>query len=137
MAKTMNEPSEIETKIRTRYSSTRFGLPDDMPITVLHIGADRTVVASGKGIGPDAIVALEIGSQKTSTDFFKHNPPTPAELENAIMFVEDELARTRASIAEGSTLFTTDAAVHEIALIAGVSDQSVLILPVETMERTF
>lgn len=134
----MNRPQDpIGATIRSDYSLIRMGLPEGSPITLLHIGSGQTLVASGKGREPEAVIALAIGAQKTSDDFFRHNPPTPLELENAIMTVEDELARARAIIVEGSTLFTRDAALREIALIAGLPDQPVLTLSLETMERTF
>ena len=133
----MNDRSGFESTIRMDYSSVRSGLSDDRPITVFHIGTEQTFVASGKGREPETIMALAIGALKTSTDFFKHNPPSPLELENAIMTVEDEIARARAIVDDGSTLFTRDVEIREITRIAGLPDQPELTLLVETMERTF
>ena len=53
------------------------------------------------------------------------------------MSVEDEVARVRAIIVDDSRLFTRDAGIREIALIAGLLDQSALTLSLETMEKTF
>ena len=128
---------DIETEICLMYSGIRPDFPSGVPITVLHIGEEQTAVASGSSIETAAILTLEIGSRKTAVDHFKHDPPTALELENAIQTVEDELARARIMIAPGSTLFTTDAAIHEIALIAGVSDRPNLVLDLDAMERTF
>ena len=144
----MNRPRGIESSdtgfvdlaaaaIRADYSLVRTGLLKGSPVTVLHVGDRQTLVASGNAGEPDAVIILAIGTQKTSADFFRHNPPTPLELENAIMTVEDEVARARAIIVDGSILFTRDAALREIALIAGLPDQPALSLPLETMERTF
>jgi exopolyphosphatase/pppGpp-phosphohydrolase len=126
-----------EATIRSDYSLIRAGLPEGSPITVLHVGDRQTWVASGNVSEPEAIIALAIGAQKTSDDFFRHNPPTPQELENAIMTVEDEVAPARAIIVDGTRLFTRDTALREIALIAGLTDQPTLTLSLETMERTF
>jgi len=133
----MNDRSASETSIRADYASVRAELADESPVTVLHVGAGQTLVASGKGREPDAVLALAIGAQKTSDDFFRHNPPTPLELENAIMTVEDEVARARAIIVDDSRLFTCDTEIREIALIAGLPDQPALTLSLEVMEKTF
>jgi exopolyphosphatase/pppGpp-phosphohydrolase len=128
---------DIETEIRLRYAALRTGVTDDTPITVLHIGAEQTVVASGSGAEPEAILTLAIGARKTAADYFKHDPPSPRELENAILTVEDEVIRARTMNAGGATLCTTDAAIREIALIGGVPDRPELIFGRDAMERTF
>ena len=83
------------------------------------------------------MLVLSIGSKRTAADFFKHTPPTFAELENAVMMVGDEVSRSRRVTATASTLFTADAAIREIALIAGVSRNSELILSLDAVELTF
>jgi exopolyphosphatase/pppGpp-phosphohydrolase len=137
MVETMNNRSAGEIDIRADYAFVRSSLPDGIIITVLHIGAGETLVASGKGRQADAIMALAIGAERTSTEFFRHDPPTPLELENAIMTVEDEIARTRKVIVDGSRLLTRDSALREIALIASLPDQPVLSLSIELVEKTF
>ena len=137
MVETMNDQSAGETDIRADYAFARSSLPDDRPITVLHIGAGETLVASGKGHQAEATIALAIGAERTSTEFFRHNPPTPPELENAIMLVEDEIARARTAIGDGSSLLTRDPVLREIALIAGLRNQPALTLPLELVEKTF
>ncbi|CAG9933314.1 protein of unknown function [Candidatus Nitrotoga arctica] len=77
-----------------------------------------------------------MGSVKTARHF-KHNPPTEAEMENAIMLVEDQLFRIRHSIVNGSTLSTTDVSVRTIARIAGVPDQPNVTLSRDLVEQTF
>jgi exopolyphosphatase/pppGpp-phosphohydrolase len=129
--------SDIESEIRSRYAATRAGVPDGLPITVIHIGAAQTAVASGAGTEPATIMMLAIGSQKTSSEYFKHNPPTAGELENAIMVVEDEVTRARTMTACDSTLFTFDAAILEVALNSGVSNSLNLIVTRDAIERTF
>ena len=127
---------DIETAIRLRYSAIRSDLSNGLPIIVLHIGEEQTAVASGSSIEP-ATLALAIGSRKTATDHFKHEPPTPLEIENAIVRVEDEVARARAMVADGSKLFTTDVAIREIACLAGVAGNAEQTLSLDAMERTF
>jgi exopolyphosphatase/pppGpp-phosphohydrolase len=127
----------MENEIRLRYGATRLGILGGTSITVLHIGEEQTAVATGTTTEPDAVLLLSIGSKRTAADFFKHTPPTPGELENAIMVVEDEVTRLRAITKADSTLFTSDAAIREIAIISGVPDRSELILTIEAMERSF
>ena len=129
---------DSESEIRTRYSAARTRIPTmGVRATVLHIGAERTAVATGCQSQPEATLVLGIGSSKTARDYFKHRPPTPVELENAIVGVEDEVARARTMTAKRSTLLTTDVAMREIALIAGVPDGAEMPLALDAMERIF
>lgn len=127
----------MENDIRLRYGRARTGVPDGTALTVLHIGEEQTAIATGTTIEPDVVLVLAIGSRRTAADFFKHTPPMPGELENAIMVVEDEVTRLRQITATASRLVTSDAAIREIALVAGVPGQSELILTLDAVERTF
>jgi hypothetical protein len=60
---------------------------------LLHIGSEETqVTIDGK------THRLTLGSQLTSLGYFRHQPPTPAEMENAIMVVEDEVTGRRGRV---------------------------------------
>jgi exopolyphosphatase/pppGpp-phosphohydrolase len=85
----------METVIHHPYRTIRQGLPEGTPVTVLHIGEMETAVAIGTGAEPEKVLMLAIGSRKTAAEFFLHTPPTPGEIENAIMQVEDEITRAR------------------------------------------
>lgn len=111
-------------------------LGDSGSATMLQIGEEQTVVTSRSGIESAPPITLPMGSVKTA-QYFNHNPPTEAEMENAIMLVEDELFRIRHSIVKGSTLSTTDVSVRTIAKIAGVSDQPNLTLTRDLVEQTY
>lgn len=117
------------------FDATR--MSEQRPLTQLHIGDRQTVVTSARGDQAATTIALAIGSELTSAEYFRHQPPTPLELENAIMAVEDEIARARAIIISGSTLLTRDPALRDIALIAGLAEQPVLTLSIEQVEKTF
>jgi hypothetical protein len=129
--------SESETEIRRYYSVIRAHVADGRTATLLHIDAEQTMVACGSGSEPETILSLPIGVRKTAAEYFKHRSPTPGELENAILTVEEEVVRARTLIKEDSVLLTTDAAIHEIALLAGVPDRPELILDLEAMEQVF
>ncbi len=119
------------------YSSVRRSQPDGTPISVLQIGSKQTRLVFGKNMMAEATISLDIGSQKTATDYFKPTPPTPGEMENAIMSVEDEIAQAPASLLSGSRLFTNDVAIREIAQMAGLVDQPVMQLGIAEVESTF
>lgn len=125
--------ADMEAGIQQRYRASRLGLPAGTPITLLHIGAQHTAVATGAGTEPEKILLLAIGSQKTAAEFFRHTPPTPGEIESAIQQVEDEITRAREMVAGYPMLLTPDETIHEIARIAG-SHASV---PVDAVEQVF
>ncbi|MFM9899848.1 MAG: hypothetical protein ACKVOT_02440 [Polaromonas sp.] len=100
---------------------------------LLHIGNDATGVAAGTGAEPDAVLVLQLGAKRTATDFFKHQPPSPLEIETAIMAVEDEVMRARAAVLGGPTLYATDDRVADMAVLLG----SPAALTLEQVERPF
>ena len=123
--------------IQKQYQTARRHAAKDAPITVLHIGEDQTLVAFGHAQELDTTLVLNIGSNRTAQDFFKHTPPTPYEMEVAIMTVEDEVTRALKVITSASALFTTDAGIRELAVVAGISDETQSFFSVEAVERTF
>jgi exopolyphosphatase/pppGpp-phosphohydrolase len=135
----------MDHEIRRQYGVLRQAYPPGEPITVLHIGTDQTALATGTGEKADAVMLLAIGSRRTATDFFKHAPPLPNELETAIMVVEDEVTRARKMVAGHAMLLTADADIRDIARIARVSagdDDGMVVtnlpaLPIEAVERVF
>jgi exopolyphosphatase/pppGpp-phosphohydrolase len=127
----------MENGIQVQYKSARLGVSRGMPISLLQIGDEQTTVAFGTDEEPEALLELSIGSNRTAVDFFKHIPPTLGEMETAIMVVEDEVIRAGKLLTGHSMLFTKDASIRELALIAGVSDQSEMVLSLEAVEQTF
>lgn len=127
----------LESELRRRYSAVRYDVPKGAPVTLLHIGTEQTVLVTGSNLEPEALLTLGIGSRRTANEYFKHVPPTPAEMENAIAAVENEVVRARAGLVDGSALVTTDATIREIALLSGVAAGAELGLGLEAMERTF
>lgn len=87
----------------------------DTSLAVLHISSDYTLLMVGAQIGmPDYCWQFAIGKQRTAVDFFKHNPPTAGEMENAIMTVEDEIMQVRKFMPAGAILLSSDAGIKEI-----------------------
>ncbi|TKY82952.1 hypothetical protein R0L47_03955 [Pectobacterium polonicum] len=129
---------ENEVNLQHRYALARQRVAPDIPVTVLCIGEQQTTVICGTASQPSAILPLTIGFDKTAATFFKHLPPTPDEMELAIMAVEDEVTRIRHDIPAGSVLFSFDPALVTVAQISGAEEEEVgWRLPQDDMERTF
>jgi exopolyphosphatase/pppGpp-phosphohydrolase len=129
--------SSFHTLITAQYGAARAQLATDDVLVLLHIGPEQTAIAVGHGATPDATLTLAIGAQKTARESFKHKPPSPLELENAIVTVEDEVTRARSLVPAGARLVTTDTAISEIAILSGMASSAVVRLPLDAMERTF
>jgi len=127
----------IESEIQNRYSVVRSALPNACQLAVLHIGPEQTAMAFGDHHEAAQIALLAIGWQSIASDYFKHAPATALELENAIVTVEDEIARARSMLHGNWQLHTTDAALREIAVLSGVTESSPMVLSIEAMEQTF
>ena len=104
---------------------------------LLHIGPEQTDITVRTAGREDLHLPLTLGSQLTSLAYFRHTPPTPAELENAIMVVEDELMRVRHDIPSGARVSSSDNDIRAIARLAGVAENEQMPLSVEAVERTF
>lgn len=131
------DKSSFEAEITLRYAAVRDVIADKGRIAVLHIGHEQTDVAVGDGLDSLSTLTLAIGSHRTAREHFKHASPSPLELENAIVTVEDEVTRARVLWMTECTLYTTDTAIGEIATISGVAESARMQLPIEAMERTF
>ena len=105
----------------------------DISTATLHIGEQRTVVSTERGDGSLDETILEIGSRKIAAEHFLHHPPTSAEIENAIVAIEDEIARVRPA----SALRTLDASIRRIAGMAGLPDTPEPVLSRDAVERLF
>lgn len=134
---TMNTKDEsATTEIKGLFAALRSDFPELEAITVLHIGAEQTLVASASSDSP-AILAIAIGSSAGGAAHMLHTPPTAAEVEEAIQIVEDALFPVRAMLAQASTLLTNDPGIAEIADLAGLAEAPRRVLSREAVERLF
>jgi len=131
------ECGEMQTEVIRQYRAARQGFSAGTPIAVLHIGEQETVIATGAGNEPDSVLTLAIGLHRTAAEFFIHTPPSPAEIENAIMQVEDEITRAREMIAGYPTLVTSDPYIREIVHIASGHAGSAMQLTIDAVEQVF
>lgn len=124
-----------EDEIRNRYRMihTRLGLQSGC--AVLHIGKEWTGLASGAG--PDEAIIAHVGSCSTADRYFRHQPPSPGELEQAIRGVEDELMRAVRGSPAAWPLLTMDGGIRQIAHVAGLPAGHSLDLSRQAVEVTF
>jgi exopolyphosphatase/pppGpp-phosphohydrolase len=100
-----------------------------MQPTRLNLGERHTTLARGA----DASITLDIGPQGVADEFFRHEPPTPNELELAIDAVEDEVMRARSFAADGGELVTADTTLRLFA----VGEAGGPTLKIDAVERLF
>ena len=110
----------------------------------LHLGAEQVSWAAGTGT-PDPTVRLRLplGGARTARQFFRGAIPAPLELENAIAAVEDEVhiahRQLQGLLPQGQVWapWSTDAALHGLATLAGVPPGPQRVLTLDAMERLF
>ncbi|ATA23455.1 hypothetical protein BIY26_12160 [Brenneria goodwinii] len=128
----------VDSNVRQQYEQARRRVAAAAPVTLLSIDEQQTTVACGTGPQPESILHLRLGFKKTAQAFFKHLPPTPDEMELAIMTVEDDVMAIRHDLPVGSSLFCFDPELAVIARLSGAKeDADGWLLPLESMEQTF
>lgn len=95
---------------------------------MLRIEADKTTLGAA---------TLLVGWRTISRDYFRNDPPSPLDLENAIAAIEDEIDRTHKTVARGPAVVTTYETIRDIALAAGIPAGPQLVLPIDAVERTY
>ena len=131
------ELSDAERAVREHYATIHRMAADEGLLAVLHIGEEHTGLAVGQGAEMQATLNLDIGSRGTARAFFRHTPPSPLELENAIATVEDEVTRARTLVERHPRLYTRDTSILAIAALSGVTESNRMELYLEAMERSF
>lgn len=107
------------------------------PCAVLHIGAEQTTLTLATGPAPATTLVLAVGSEHTARAHFRHHPPSPLEVENAIAAVEDVVMPALRQLPAGLALSTSDVAVRTIARLAGVPDGPRMQVSIEAVEDCF
>lgn len=127
-----------ESEARLNYSAiARAKQPKGHRVTLLRIGAEHAQVFAGDGIEPETTLSLQIGARRIARDCLRHTPPTETDLEAAIAAIEDELATAWPLLQQPSILYTTNAAIGEIALLAGAGSGAEIVLARDAVEQTF
>lgn len=107
------------------------------PAVLLRVGNDTTLVWAGQDPQPSVLLSLAVGARHSGTGGFRHDPPTPGEMELAIMTVEDAVMPIARLLPAGATLYTADAGIRQIAHIAGLADAAQLRLPLNDVECVY
>lgn len=104
-------------------------------VTLLQLGAQRSRVVFGDDRTPARVLPWPVGVQGVAEAFFRHDPPRPIELEEAIATVEDTLMRLVPQLPIGSRLcVVADPTLQHIAELAGAPGPW---LSLEAVERLF
>ena len=110
----------------------------------LHLGPHQVLWAAGADTPmPSVRLSLPLGGERTARQFFRYAVPTPLELENAIAVVEDEVHvghQQLQGLLPGGQVWapwSADAALHDLATLAGVPPGAQRVLTLEAMERLF
>ena len=110
----------------------------------LHLGAEHLTWAAGTSAPEHAVrLCLPLGGAHTARRFFRGAIPTPLELENAIAAVEDEVhiahRQLQGLLPPGQVWapWSADAALHDLATLAGVPTGPHRVLTLDAMERLF
>jgi hypothetical protein len=106
------------------------------PRFLLRIGVTQTTFVPGAA-APGTDIVLNLGTQTLAEHHFHHSPPTPLELENAIVEIEDEIARLRVRFPSDAWLCSTDPMLRTIACLAGLPGSGNASLAQDSMERVF
>ena len=130
------EPGPTEA-LHQSYAAARLYKGVQGCIVILHIGTEQSGVAVGLGPVADLVKLLPMGSECTAREYFKTTPPTPLAVEHAIQLVEDVVMPLRSVIPSEARLFSADAALREIALLAGAGSEEPSRLKLDAMERLF
>ncbi len=99
------------------YRGAISGVPDIERATVVDIGGGSTEITVGDKGRVLNTISLDIGSVRLTERFFKHDPPTHSELEAAITWVEDELAKPKGFGFAGTTLVGTAGTATSLAIL--------------------
>lgn len=125
-------PAELRSDfVAAARAAAKLDQPPAALTTLLHIGEEHLAVLSGRGDEPETVHELDLGAARVARAFFRHDPPTPPEIERAIDFVEDELMRL-GKPAEGATpLWSASTLLQPWAAVSGPA------VPTETVEQWF
>ena len=100
------------------YRGAISGIPDLDKATIIDIGGGSTEITVGNKREIFDSISLDVGSVRLTERFFKHDPPSPLESENAIAFTKDEIAKAARFDFKGSTLVGVAGTATSLAVLA-------------------
>jgi exopolyphosphatase/guanosine-5'-triphosphate,3'-diphosphate pyrophosphatase len=99
------------------YRGALSGLPGVRSAVVLDIGGGSTEISAGDAFHVRQKWSLDIGSVRLTERFFRHDPPAPEELGNAIRWVRGELGGLTAFAGAGHTLIGVAGTATTLAVL--------------------
>lgn len=124
-------PARSTAQLERDFALARARASAGQRTTLLHVGAQHTVMLSGSAERPGPAFTLAVGARRTAAAFFRHELPAPHELERAIDTVEEEVMRARTLAADGAELVATAAGLGEWAGFAAPT------MTLQTVENFF
>lgn len=129
--------AQVESDPGLSYATLWHRFPGTRRRLVMTITDEHLALALGDQAEPERVVMLPLGSGRLAADYFRHLPPTPLALENAIVCVEDEIAKGRALLGSDAELMTSDPVLRELARCAGIGGNQTAVMHRETVEALF
>jgi exopolyphosphatase/pppGpp-phosphohydrolase len=133
----MPSSSLFDAALGQQFAELRAQLSAPERVTLLHIGEQSSAILSGHDARSDLGLTLAVGARRTAQTFFRHDPPTGLELENAIAEVEDHVMRARSLPSAGAALACSHPSLRLFAQAAGLDGTSARVLSLEVVEALF
>ena len=129
--------SGLSTEIMQEFNAVTRQVMPKAPISLLCISEGQTIIISGISEADSAFIS-QIGTQSLPQRFFQSFPPTPAETENAIIEVEEEVMPIRKGLPIHSELYTRNSIIRDMAklTVSEITEDKVVILR-ENIEHLF
>jgi len=100
------------------YRGAVSGAPGAGRVTVVDIGGGSTEIITGDRTTIGRRISLPLGSVRLTERFFRHDPPTPSEMDAAARYTDGELALASHFPFAGSTLVGVAGTATSLAALA-------------------
>ena len=130
----------MQARLYQGYLLARARLGPAGDLVFVHLGERQSGMAVGREAGlQPALLVFDLGLQRLAAGHFLRTPPTALSMENAIAAVEDLVMPLHTSMPPGARLVGCDAALHEVAQVAGASatGDAPVLLSLDALERCF
>jgi exopolyphosphatase/pppGpp-phosphohydrolase len=124
---------EADADLVRCFATARRHASADAAVTMFHIGARESAVVSGHAGDAPTIVRIPLGCAATGPLSFRHDPPTPLELETAIAVVEDAVMPLARRLPRPSTLVGVGEALRALPPALGTSESAIALADVEQL----
>jgi len=131
----------IDATLQQAYAWARRQLGSQDELAVLHLGAQHSGFALGRGPQPASMLGFDLGLERLAQRYFKTTPPSPLAMEHTIMVVEDVVMPLRAQLPRAARLVSGDPLLLQVAQLSleatSADPHAPLVLSLQAMEHTF